>query len=118
MKKTKNEGIWTTKDKSAFRRSKEWKEHTIKMKELRGNKCEICGNTNVKKLVVHHRHMSDSKASYTNLDPERFMVLCQLCHKYVHRLAAMYNRKKNPPDCPDSHLKSLIERTVIFDLTK
>lgn len=119
MRKTKeqikaiNPYIWTSSDKSKFRATKPWKDFTKGLKEERCT-CEICGNDNTKKLVVHHKYLNDDYRSYTNLDPERFVVLCQLCHKYIHRLGAMYNRKRNPPSSPNKWLRKMVDEMIIL----
>lgn len=106
--------VWNTAQKSKFRKSPVWIEFREKLKTERCT-CELCGNDNTKKLVVHHRYLNDDSRSYSNLSPERFLVLCQLCHKYIHRLAASANRKKNPIEIKLKELKEFIKFAVITE---
>lgn len=84
------------KDKNAFRRSKEWKNFSKKLRAERPC-CELCG-TKSKTLQVHH--MDTDIEHYTDIsDPSRFMVLCRACHSYIERLAKILpqNRYKYNP---------------------
>lgn len=74
MKKVKG-----NKDKENFRKTKEWISFSKKLREERPY-CELCGCKS-KTLQVHHM---DEK-NYTDLNPEKFMVLCHSCHSYISR---------------------------------
>jgi len=71
----------TSKEKTKFRTTKEWKEFRISMLEKTEKSCEMCGTRysgkRTRMLQVHH-HNPDQ---YTNLNPEYFSVLCSSCHK-------------------------------------
>lgn len=105
--------IWTSKDKSAFRKTPEWKNFTKEIKEERGNKCEFCGIDTGKSLVVHHKYLSNDKRNYTKLEKDRFFVLCPLCHKSIHRWHATWNRKRKPATPPYKAIFDIVEKMVI-----
>lgn len=108
-----NPNIWTSKDKSAFRKTPEWKNFTKELKEERGNRCEFCGIDTGRALVVHHKYLSDDKRNYTKLEKSRFLVLCPLCHKSIHRWHTTWNRKRNPVTPPYKELYDIVETMVI-----
>lgn len=68
-------------EKTAFRRTAEWKNFRSGLLLERGNYCQCCG-VKSKKLELHHMAEWD----YQNLDKERFVFLCTSCHKEVSRL--------------------------------
>jgi len=100
--------IWTSADKTIFRKTKDWINFRNKMTKLRG-KCELCGYE--KRLHVHHIHMNDSAESYTDLREERFKVLDSRCHKYLHTLWTSYKRKKDPIK-PDPRLENILNEFI------
>lgn len=69
------------KEKSKFRRSKEWKAFREQLIRDRGSACEICGIPKKTGLNVHHHDESD----YDNLDPTKFSILCKCCHETIER---------------------------------
>lgn len=68
----------TSAEKSKFRTTKTWKDFTKKLKSERDSKCECCGCKS-KRLAVHHIFPEN----YTDLNPNRFALLCSRCHKNV-----------------------------------
>lgn len=69
-------------EKNKFRRSREWKNFRKELIELRGTYCECCGKK-TKLLDCHH---ADEK-NYTDLShPEKFFLVCKLCHKCISSL--------------------------------
>ena len=70
-----------SKEKTQFRRTSKWKNWCKYLKKKRGEICECCG-THTKKLQCHHMAEWD----YTNLKEDRFVLLCNTCHKSVSRL--------------------------------
>lgn len=108
--KNKKSNVWTSKDKTAFRKTKEWIEfRNALIKERRF--CEVCGNN--LRLQCHHRHLNDKPEEYSNLSPERFAVLCFSCHNYFHKLSRTLNRKKNTP-VPRNDIKELCDYLIIL----
>lgn len=58
--------------------SKEWADIRLDMYEIKGNKCERCGNK--QQLEIHH-------ISYKNIfneEPEDLELLCRSCHQKEH----------------------------------
>jgi len=85
--------IWTSEDKTLFRKTKDWidfRNKIVKEREI----CEFCGYE--RRLSAHHIYLTDKAIDYTNLVPERFKVVCSGCHKFLHRVWSSYKRKKNP----------------------
>lgn len=68
----------TSKEKTEFRKTKKWRDFTRRLKTERSPTCECCGCKS-KKLAVHHINPEN----YTDLNPENFALLCNLCHKSV-----------------------------------
>ena len=85
MKKKGNE------EKNEFRRSKEWKMFRKKLIEERGTYCQCCG----KKTKILDCHHADEE-HYKDLDPDKFFLVCKLCHKCISALEQIKpeNRKK------------------------
>ena len=79
--------------RTAFLRSKTWKDFRQSLLKERGAMCALCGQKYtgkyVKTLHVHHLFPDD----YTNLDPQRFTILCKPCHKYWHRILRRHSGK-------------------------
>lgn len=69
-----------SKEKNAFRRKKEWKEFSKEFLKANNNKCIACGN---KAKLVHHKYLED----YTRLEYDRFLPLCNFCHRSLHLFA-------------------------------
>lgn len=99
----------TSKEKGLFRKTKPWID--FRNSFLKGGTCVLCGCST--RLTAHHKHLNDSASSYTNLDPERFAVLCQSCHRFVHLKQRSLDRKKNPPT-PDARLGEIIKELIIL----
>ena len=63
--------------KESVRRTKAWKDFSKRLRTERPF-CELCWKKS-KTLQVHHM----DEEHYTDLDPNKFMVLCSSCHKYI-----------------------------------
>jgi hypothetical protein len=75
---------WTSKEKTTFRRKKEWIEFRKRfLKEH--DTCVICG---VKSATVHHKYKKD----YNVLQDDRFLPMCRTCHRYAHRYGQLHDR--------------------------
>jgi hypothetical protein len=105
-------GILTSKEKSIFRKTKQWIEFRNATIQKKGNKCELCGYE--KRLTLHHIYLNDSAESYTNLSEERFKVLDANCHKWLHQIERSYHRKKNPTE-PEDRIKSILDEFIIVE---
>ena len=101
--------IWSSADKTKFRKTNLWIEFRNRIIKERGNKCELCGFE--KRNTLHHIHMNDSAESYTDLRSERFKTLCMGCHKFIHRLWSSYKRKKDPIK-PDPRLEIILNEFI------
>jgi len=78
-KEQNRSGEWWNKYR-AYMKSKEWDEFKIRVKKIRGNKCEKC-NSNKFILDVHH-------LTYERLGNEwveDVQVLCRPCHRAQHK---------------------------------
>ena len=62
---------------------------------------------------MHHKYLSDDKRNYTKLEPDRFFVLCPLCHNTIHRWHTTWNRKKNPVKPSHMELYEIVSKMVI-----
>jgi hypothetical protein len=102
----------TSKDKTLFRKTNTWIEFRNKTIKNRGNKCELCGYN--RRLTLHHRHLNDSAKSYTDLREERFRVLDQGCHRWLHRVERSYHKKKDPI-VPDPRIKDILDEYIIIE---
>lgn len=71
----------TSKEKTEFRKSIEWKKFRKQLLSSRPLVCECCG-TATKRLSVHHK----DPEHYDDLTPDKFSLLCSMCHKCVSRL--------------------------------
>lgn len=63
--------------KSQFRKSYQWKHFCAVLIAARGGQCERCHKT--EHLVVHHK----DPLRYTDLQAEKFAVLCNSCHLVI-----------------------------------
>lgn len=71
-----------SKQKTEFRRSKEWKNlRQLKLAET-NHCCEMCGVRRKIGLNVHHRDPDN----YTDLEPDKFIVLCKYHHELLEHL--------------------------------
>lgn len=79
--------VITSKDKTKFRSSREWKEFRQSLLEERGCSCELCGTRYSGKrkryLQVHHL----DPENYKDLSPDKFVLLCSSCHEMVERIS-------------------------------
>ena len=100
--------VWSSEDKTLFRKLKIWIEFRNRIIKERGH-CELCGYE--KRATLHHIHLNDSAESYSNLLPERFKVLCNGCHKFLHRVYSSYKRKKDPIK-PDLRFESILNEMI------
>lgn len=79
--------------RTAFLRTKTWGAFRKQLLKERGAMCALCGQRyygkNIKTLHCHHLDPSD----YTNLDPQKFAILCKPCHKYWHRILRRHSGK-------------------------
>lgn len=69
------------KDKEAFRRSKTWQDFRKDLIQKRGTYCQCCG-VKTKILDCHHA----DEEHYTDLNPDKFFLVCKLCHKCISAL--------------------------------
>lgn len=58
--------------------------------EKRGNKCELCGKENNKKICLHHKD-----GRIWNNTEENGVLLCPSCHKKVHSVSKLTNKVEN-----------------------
>ena len=69
------------KEKEKFRRSSTWISFRKNLINERGTYCQCCGKK-TKLLDCHH---ADEK-NYTDLNPDKFFLVCKLCHKCISSL--------------------------------
>ena len=72
----------TGTEKSRFRQTKTWKQFRQQLRIDRQYTCEICGIKKKTGLQVHHL----DEEHYTDLNPQKFKLLCSSCHQEVERL--------------------------------
>lgn len=77
------------KEYKDYLNSKEWYAIKVSLFNIRGKKCERCGNE--KQLQIHHRHYRN----IFNEKPEDLQIVCAGCHGHIHKL---WNKKKKKPD--------------------
>lgn len=65
-----------SKEKSKYRKTKEWTDFRDSLLKERDYTCEICGKRSKKGLNIHHY----DEENYTDLQPHKFAVLCRFCH--------------------------------------
>jgi len=77
----------TSKEKSKFRASKKWKDFRRKLMEERGAVCELCGTkySGKRRRMIQVHHLDPD--NYTDLRPEKFVLLCSLDHTLVERIS-------------------------------
>lgn len=82
------------KERSNFRLGVQWQIFRAFMLAKEHNTCQLCGKQykEVSHLNIHHRYITH----YTNLDPDRFIVVCKTCHEYIHH-------KYNAPAYKQAH---------------
>ena len=66
-----------------FRATPQWAIFRKYMLASHNCTCDFCGKkyNRVQYLDVHHKFRTD----YKNLDPSRFMLLCKICHVFLHK---------------------------------
>jgi len=76
-----------SQEKKKFRTSKEWKKFRQRLLSERGPQCELCGTRYSGKrkryLQVHHLDPDN----YTDLNPDKFVLLCSSDHEMVERVS-------------------------------
>lgn len=102
----KNKKVIGNKAKTEYRRTKEWKDFRKRLIEERGTYCDCCGKK-TKLLDCHHA----DEEHYKDLDPEKFFLLCKLCHKCVTSLESIKKEnwyKIRKPEWVDFYARFLI----------
>jgi len=74
-----------------FRSTTRWREFRSRLLEERGYRCELCGTKKKKGLQIHHL----DPEHYTDLSPEKFVILDSACHDLVERLAIKLKGSKS-----------------------
>ena len=100
--------------KNEFRKTKEWKNFRKKLIEERGQICQCCGK---KTKILQCHHADKSEENYQNLIPDRFFLLCPLCHKCVSDLERIKpeNREKlRSEEYNEMYGRFLIDEKVSF----
>jgi hypothetical protein len=69
----------TSAEKTKYRKTVEWKR--FRGSVIKSN-CELCGGKS-KKLHLHHK----DPAHYDRLEPELFVTLCGVCHRFIEHHA-------------------------------
>lgn len=76
----------TSKEKSKFRSSKDWKTFRWSLIKQRGPFCELCGTKysgkRLRMLQVHHLDPNN----YTDLNPDKFKLVCSSDHELIERV--------------------------------
>lgn len=78
--KKKKEFLDRKADYNAYLLSSKWIKFRNKLREERGNKCEICGRGNV---VLDGHHLTYER--FKNELPEDIQIVCRPCHKKIHK---------------------------------
>lgn len=68
--------------------SKEWLDKRNELLKIRGNLCEICG----KGGIIHVHHLTYDRI-FKEL-PEDLQVLCENCHRKIHKKEKIKNKKR------------------------
>ena len=77
----------TSKEKTAFRRTKLWKDFRKLIIQERKH-CQFCGSKY--RMNLHHKDRDPN--NYTVLKAEKFLLLCNSCHKYWELKASIKNK--------------------------
>lgn len=86
---TKVDQFMSAEDKSAYLKSKRWKQKKLLTFMYHGKQCKKCGNTG--KLDIHHLHYK----TLGNENPQTDLVpLCRSCHSKLHEQKG-YDRRTN-----------------------
>ena len=84
--------IVTSKEQTAYRRTKEWKAFAKKLNEFYGYRCQLCGTKHDRGLHPHHLDPS----TYGHETLTDVIPLCAACHKWTeYWLRRMLARKKS-----------------------
>jgi len=88
----------TTKQKTKYRSTKEWKEKRKQLLEDLDSTCQLCGKRYTGKskrlLQVHHINTD----SYGNEQDGDITLLCSSCHQYLERLYKVVRGKNSKPN--------------------
>ena len=97
----------TGKQKSAYRRTEEFKNKKRFLFEYYNWTCQICG---IRKLVGLHPHHYDNETYEKEVPLTDLIPLCSSCHREIERLL---RRTKNKIDIDDycSNLKKIYTRS-------
>lgn len=83
----------TAKERTSFRKTKQWLDFRKQIAELYGNKDAITGDKLRKGWNLHH--MDLDKQNYDKLIPEHFIPLNKGTHELLHRLYTFIVKAKN-----------------------
>lgn len=83
-------------DYQKYLATKEWKERSKQIREIKGNFCQFCGATaDEATLSVHHTPQAYRYLGEELDHIELMTVLCQSCHRHGHKnKTIMYRFKK------------------------
>lgn len=97
----------TSKEKTKYRSTKEWKDWRKYMKEVQGGKCYITGSMLRKTSQLHHL---DPK-HYDLLEQERFVFLLTSIHDAIHTIYRYYRNDKKVLD----RITEILERMYFYE---
>jgi hypothetical protein len=84
--------ILTSKEKTKYRATAQFKDLRKQGIEKYHKRCGICG-CKPRRLEVHHKNPS----KYKEEDEMEFLIpLCSTCHSYIEYCIRVLNNKKNP----------------------
>jgi hypothetical protein len=89
-----------------------WQKKRLELFNLRGFKCEICGNEE-KELHIHHRFYLKNRKPW-EYDNDVFQVLCVDCHEKHHEESNVKIKEVIPKKYEE--LISSIEKLELFDI--
>lgn len=79
--------LMTSKEKTKFRQTQKWKVFRAFFLKKTNSSCELCGSVYSGKrkrmLQLHHRDPDN----YTDLNPEKFRLICSGCHEMVEKIS-------------------------------
>ncbi len=100
----------TDKDSQVFYNSKEWKKVRKKIKKRDKGLCLLCllnNNLIVSGDLVHHI-VEEKEDKMLRLEEDNLLMLCDSCHKYVHR---EYEKNSLSKIKMQNELKILIQKS-------
>ncbi len=101
----------TSAEHTKFRSTKIWKEFRKSIIQTRGAICECCGTRysgkRTKQLQIHHK----DPVNYTDLNPEKFVILDSSCHDLIERMSTKLKGSRSG-DIP--HLENWIRLLYTF----